>query len=404
LFRTQHFTSFLFYWSSENDILAAMLSYLVELVENVKRILLQSRSEEELSSRIVVHRSASLLGFLISVFLISPMNSLTAFGYLHQIVILGFGLSCGIFYMLSRHWQIHLYRLFLLNVIIASILLWFSDAGSFGSMPYYFFLIIVYPVAMFKKNESWVWMISAIGILVLLIFLEYFFPELVYTYPSREVRVYDFVTGILAALFALIYLLRTTMGSALLNSEKVYKQNDLLRKKIIELKESQRLDPQTGLLQRSVIQNSLQNLIDLEVSQEHLCSIGLVDIDHFSLINDETGFKNSEKILLFIAQTLQNTLPKSVKIGRYGGDEFLMIIPNMPIEAIYEYLERVQVILGSTGRVSKSVHKLSLSGGLVEYNNESCEELLTLLRNYMLRAKKQGRSQFLSYLDFPERK
>ncbi len=100
-------------------------------------------------------------------------------------------------------------------------------------------------------------------------------------------------------------------------------------------------DPLTGILNRRAIFNELQKeLARTERSRMTLC-IGLFDIDHFKRVNDQYGHQTGDEVLRAFAGTLQSSLREYDLVGRYGGEEFLVITPDFtgtPDNGIYERL------------------------------------------------------------------
>ncbi|MEI8354966.1 MAG: diguanylate cyclase [Deltaproteobacteria bacterium] len=153
-------------------------------------------------------------------------------------------------------------------------------------------------------------------------------------------------------------------------------------------------DPLTGILNRRAILDSLQKEISRAMRQGTLLSIGLCDIDHFKLVNDRYGHQTGDEVLRGFVSTIQDSLREYDLIGRYGGEEFLIVAPGASgsEEVIYErLLTRVagQGIATRSGTVS-----ITVSIGVVELRGATTlDELLTDADSALYRAKNEGRNR-----------
>jgi GGDEF domain-containing protein len=95
------------------------------------------------------------------------------------------------------------------------------------------------------------------------------------------------------------------------------------------------VDPLTGLLNRRVFQEKLSTELQRAVADGTPCSLLLLDLDHFKLVNDELGHLAGDQVLKSVAEVIPATLrtienlPKS-HVARYGGEELAVILPNTP--------------------------------------------------------------------------
>lgn len=72
-----------------------------------------------------------------------------------------------------------------------------------------------------------------------------------------------------------------------------------------------------------------------------LC-IAMLDIDNFKRLNDTHGHQAGDKVLVHLVDTIRDTIRTNDLIGRYGGEEFLLLLPGSPIEAACEVMQRLQ--------------------------------------------------------------
>jgi len=87
-------------------------------------------------------------------------------------------------------------------------------------------------------------------------------------------------------------------------------------------------DSLTGLPNRSLLRDRLNNQLDIANKQKLILSIILIDIDHFKDINDTLGHDNGDQILIEFCKRIQSTLNLSETFSRLGSDEFILVLPE----------------------------------------------------------------------------
>ena len=125
-------------------------------------------------------------------------------------------------------------------------------------------------------------------------------------------------------------------------------------------------DSLTGLLNRRALNDILDHEIDRARRYSSDLSLILCDIDRFKLINDSYGHRAGDLALQAISESLKSTLRKADVIGRYGGDEFMMILPETSLNGAKSLAEKIRVVVENTELVlpeGKS-NRLSMSIGV----------------------------------------
>jgi len=154
-------------------------------------------------------------------------------------------------------------------------------------------------------------------------------------------------------------------------------------------------DPLTGVLNRRAILESLEKEISRAMRQGSLLSIGLFDIDHFKQVNDRYGHQTGDEVLCGFVRAIQESLRDYDLIGRYGGEEFLVVAPGSSggeEEGLYERLRRrvaEQGIATRSGPVSVTVS----IGVVVATGPGSVDDLLAAADSALYQAKNEGRNR-----------
>jgi diguanylate cyclase (GGDEF)-like protein len=123
-------------------------------------------------------------------------------------------------------------------------------------------------------------------------------------------------------------------------------------------------------------------------------SISLVDIDHFKNINDTYGHATGDEVLRVIAARLTSQIRSPDTLGRYGGEEFLIVLPNSEVKAAVEQASRLcQHIRGMKVESNDQVLAITISIGVAQYKigQENWEQLLHRADMALYQAKNNGR-------------
>jgi diguanylate cyclase (GGDEF)-like protein len=124
-------------------------------------------------------------------------------------------------------------------------------------------------------------------------------------------------------------------------------------------------------------------------------SISIVDIDHFKNVNDTYGHATGDDVLRTIAARLREQIRHPDTLGRYGGEEFLIVLPNSELKAAAEQANRLCQHM-RTLRIESEDHTISvtISIGVAQYKvaQENWEQLLHRADTAMYGAKKEGRN------------
>ncbi|MNY32461.1 putative diguanylate cyclase YedQ [compost metagenome] len=144
-----------------------------------------------------------------------------------------------------------------------------------------------------------------------------------------------------------------------------------------------------------------EEILDLHWSgaqrNDSYLSLAFIDLDHFKAINDNYGHEAGDRTLCAFAALLQNDLRDADSLLRWGGEEFLLVMPNTDAAQAGQALQRLmQRGLGSR----PDGLPLTASIGLAERRHDqaaSCRELLELADRRMYLAKNRGRNQIYGH-------
>ncbi|WP_331461448.1 GGDEF domain-containing protein [Pseudoalteromonas sp. SWN166] len=158
------------------------------------------------------------------------------------------------------------------------------------------------------------------------------------------------------------------------------------------------IDPLTNLPNRRYAMNKLVTF-KTELTKNHIpFVILLADVDNFKKINDQFGHDFGDEALIHLAKTFERSIPKDAIASRWGGEEFLIAIPNAAIEDAEEIAEKIHHSLKSSAvkQLSHSV-KLTISIGAISAGVERSIDLdIKLADELLYKAKEQGKNRTCS--------
>jgi len=148
----------------------------------------------------------------------------------------------------------------------------------------------------------------------------------------------------------------------------------------------------TGLTNRRSFIEMLQRRIEEADRYKQTFSIIMCDIDHFKLVNDSHGHDVGDLVLVAFAEIAQSEMRTSDTVARWGGEEFIVLLPHTNQHMGFELGERLRKILAETP--IHSTIRISVSLGVSEYQeHDNGNTLIKRADDALYRAKNQGRNR-----------
>ena len=168
-------------------------------------------------------------------------------------------------------------------------------------------------------------------------------------------------------------------------SERVERESQLL--------EMATIDGLTGLYNRHAGSGMLRRLVDDARRSGHALSVVLADIDYFKAINDTHGHKAGDDALARVGQVLKASVRADDVAVRWGGEEFLLVLPHCDLAQALELGERLRAAIGAAQVSEQAAFSLSISAGVAQMApQDTVSELLRRADLAMYRAKRHGRN------------
>ena len=197
--------------------------------------------------------------------------------------------------------------------------------------------------------------------------------------------------------FLVLVFARFTVLASHLNTlrRKLREKNELLQQSLQRIQELADRDELTGALSR----RRVMQLIEMEIARsersgEPFC-VALFDLDHFKQINDTHGHLVGDEVLRRFSAAVKATLRLSDQLGRYGGEEFVVLLPALPTGHAPALMQRLLQAVSGAGWCDLGAGLgVTASAGIAAYcPGESAQSLLNRADEALYRAKRSGRNR-----------
>ena len=258
----------------------------------------------------------------------------------------------------------------LITAVVGS-LLWPDSAAEYSALVW---LLAIVPAFLFAYYKGWPGAtIVLISAMVLLAILEVGFSLL----TAGEIAWW--IVGAVT-----VVLIGVSLGAGLISEAH--------RGQTAEALKLAYADPLTGLPNRRVLQMFLSREF-AATTRGRPCSIVLLDIDRFKTINDTDGHQAGDDVLRAVAQALEENTRASDLSGRFGGDEFLTLLPGTNVRGALAFAERTKDAIAS--RYADTTLPVTISIGVAVSNSSTKTEddLLQAADIALYSAKRKGGDQ-----------
>lgn len=175
-----------------------------------------------------------------------------------------------------------------------------------------------------------------------------------------------------------------------------------LRREFTRVQEESLEDPLTGIQNRRAFDTALAQALEYaRANNEELCLL-MVDIDHFKSVNDTHGHVVGDAVLKQVAHAINETVRGGDVLARFGGEEFVVLLPNTPMEGAEcvadNICNKVRNTYMDRRNVGKDIGKVTVSVGVALFAaQESSEEFLVRADTALYRAKESGRNRVCTH-------
>lgn len=313
---------------------------------------------------------ASIIGNVITSY---PLNANIKWVGIILIAILGFD-------MLRINKFVEAYKTIIFGVFLSAIIIpsWFFGGGDNTITLLYLLLITVEALIMFEKPVTR-WISAALCLLFscVLTTISYLFPHLIERTGVQNVYADNIIQ------LSIIFII--TAASVGIYTNQFSRQHNMMVSLNSSLDNLASVDTLSGVLNRRKILEILETCVDSDTPcYNHLI---MMDIDHFKSINDQHGHLVGDEIIHHFAAYVQDIVQICGVVGRYGGDEFMVLLNCTEKEAVMIAKSLVSIPNYNNHSITTSAGMTSITG------NSIADKIIFQADGLLYAAKENGRNQ-----------
>lgn len=255
--------------------------------------------------------------------------------------------------------------------------------GAYSHFPWLLIILAAYSVAGFRVETGKEQLMVCFFALLVFSFNQLFAP--VYTsYSSKDAQLFISLATFIAAMIMVVLIAGVVVN-------KLRKLNGHLRYQA-EVDELTRVSNR-----RKVLAEAVNVFADAVISNQRCC-FAILDLDHFKQINDRFGHDIGDRVLQRCAQAMHNAVRRGDWLGRYGGEEFVIVMPNTRLLEAYDVMESLRVQIGDLRifiEEQDAPISVTTSIGVAEIKDDTLryEQILARADAALYLAKENGRNR-----------
>ncbi len=275
--------------------------------------------------------------------------------------------------------------------LLLDVFLGLLNFGLEYGIQYYLLTMCALLAASPKLNKSFLTGFSA-SIFALFVYALIAFRKIPPLYPLNGTVLYIYFNINMVSAFSVIIISLWMYTTEMINAQnRISDYHD-------EIYHIAHTDSLTGLANRKAIQEQLEYLYKkTRASDDHLVA-GLLDVDNFKQVNDTYGHHCGDEALKIIARNLQNNLRQGDYVGRWGGEEFLIVIRTHDPEAAEKTFERIRQSIDKAPFLweGKSI-PLSITIGCTGISDkDTTDTAISRADRFLYEGKKTGKNKVVS--------
>lgn len=258
---------------------------------------------------------------------------------------------------------------------------WFDAGGVRGSSAFLVMLLLPGSIMVFHGWYRWFAFSAVLVVFGVLTVFEALHPGIRLYLSVSEARGFESIVIFVASVSATAALFSVAIRSLRSEMERV---NDYTAR-ILELAQT---DSLTGLLHHTAIWTILEGEVSRSARASRACSIIMLDLDDFKTVNDAFGHRFGDGILCRVGRAIAQDLRGADRAGRYGGEEFLVILPDTGIDGAVQVAARMMLKLAEIQIEPRRCVECSL--GVVEFSVQTVPDLVAEADRLLYEAKRAG--------------
>jgi len=178
-------------------------------------------------------------------------------------------------------------------------------------------------------------------------------------------------------------------------TRQLERANRRLRGEKISLQITSITDGLTGLYSRTYALDRFEKELGKARRYRKRLSIVMLDLDQFKQVNDSFGHQAGDLVMQRVGGLLRDILRESDLAGRYGGEEFLIVLPEADAQEAGQVAERIRSEIEASAWPHRDM-RVTVSGGVAQFAGETADQLLQRADYLLYRAKETGRNRIMT--------
>lgn len=263
------------------------------------------------------------------------------------------------------------------------------SGGSNGGMPIYFIMGIAGTFFLVKGKIRNALVLLFFIVYILLILAGHYNPEIIIPFPSEEARIVDIIFAMIIVSGFIGVVSNIIVYEYSTEHFKVDRLNQRLSQFAIK-------DSLTNLFNRRYLMQQLEHQMERAKQENYSLALIILDIDFFKNINDNYGHLVGDEVLRNFSTLLLNEIRCDDIAGRYGGEEFFVILIKTNREAAFNLAERIRSKVYNTILAETVKEPITISGGIGFYHSPMhIEDLISMADKNLYQAKFAGRNKII---------
>lgn len=314
----------------------------------------------------------SIVAFIVVAF-VNLINQRPLSNFFTPIAFAGFVYSLFFFSQNFKYRKISklIFMIMLTNIYLP--LAWFTSPGSFSAMSFYSVLLIFVSLILAEKIVEY--LIPALGLVEMMFLLQYetLHPEQYNLYVPMPIRAFDLSVNFVIVILVFLII------SLTLNHYFDDEHQRLFKISIT--------DQLTKLFNRRYLFQKMEETYYVAYSTKRPFSLIMIDINHFKLVNDTYGHAVGDEVLKALAEVLMSSCRKNDIPARFGGDEFIVLLPDTDYEQATMISNRIIEAFRPTAKTYSDIG-LSLAVGITQNNDLSIDEMIQVADDHLYKNKR----------------
>ena len=177
------------------------------------------------------------------------------------------------------------------------------------------------------------------------------------------------------------------------NRQKVYERTQELLRLNKKLKEMAYIDSLTGIYNRRYLYEVAKRLMPIVKREKQALSIAMLDLDKFKDVNDTHGHDVGDEVLKAFADDIKNSIRESDIFIRFGGEEFVLVLPNTDLEHAKVLIEKLRKIIEACDKVESVRFTVSIGVAAFDVLKDDLDSIIKKADEALYEAKNSGRNR-----------